>query len=162
MCPVFCVYLSVRTCELFLCFAPFVFLGFFVLTSLFSLFSLTCKFFYRFLHWGWASSFRWVMLNCCWKHFICIKCSLSIVIFCKAISLPVRNVKKMLGKSRQSFWTLWCNVSVRNFCLHIQNIIQPVQGVKKVINKPFVIAVSFYLLNRKPLVCIFLEKVTYM
>ena len=138
MCPVFCVYLGVRTCELFLCFAPFVLLGFIVLTWLFFLFSLTCKFF-RFLHWGWLSSFRWMMLNCCWKRFICIKCSLSVVIFHEAISLPVRNVKKnMLGKSRQSFRTLWYNVSVRNFRLHIQNIIQPVQGAKKVINKPFV------------------------
>ena len=33
--------LSVRTCELFLCFVPFVFLGFIVLTSLFSLFYVT-------------------------------------------------------------------------------------------------------------------------
>ena len=47
----FSVYLGVRTCELFLCFAPFVFLGFIVLTSLFSLFYVTreCN---RFLHRG--------------------------------------------------------------------------------------------------------------
>ena len=38
---IFWVYLSVRTCELFLCFAPFVFLGSIVLTSLFSLFYIT-------------------------------------------------------------------------------------------------------------------------
>ena len=44
----------------------------------------------------------------------------------------------MLGKSKQSFRTLRYNVSVRNFRLHIQNIIQPVQGAKEVINKPFV------------------------
>ena len=35
MCLAFCVYLSVRTCELFLCFALFVFPGFIVLTSCF-------------------------------------------------------------------------------------------------------------------------------
>ena len=35
------VYLGVRTCELFLCFVPFVFLGFILLTSLFSLFYVT-------------------------------------------------------------------------------------------------------------------------
>ena len=34
---IFPVYLGVRTCKLFLCFAPFVFLGFIVLTSLFPL-----------------------------------------------------------------------------------------------------------------------------
>ena len=38
----FGVYFGVRTCELFLCFAPFVFLGFIVLT-LFCLFSITCN-----------------------------------------------------------------------------------------------------------------------
>ena len=43
------VYLCVRTCELFLCFAPFVFLGSTVFTSLFSLFFVTCEF-NRFLH----------------------------------------------------------------------------------------------------------------
>ena len=47
------VYLGVRTCELFLCFVPFVFLGFIVLTSLFSLFYFTGEF-NRFLHRGWA------------------------------------------------------------------------------------------------------------
>ena len=45
------VYLGVRTCELFLCFVPFVFLGFIVLTSLFSLFYVTGEF-NRFLHRG--------------------------------------------------------------------------------------------------------------
>ena len=45
------VYLGVRTCELFLCFAPFVFLGSIVLTSLFSLFYVTREF-NRFLHRG--------------------------------------------------------------------------------------------------------------
>ena len=45
----FQVYLGVRTCELFLCFAPFVFLGSTVFTSLFSLFFVTCEF-NRFLH----------------------------------------------------------------------------------------------------------------
>ena len=45
------VYLSVGTCELFLCFAPFVFLVSMVLTSLFSLFYVNCEF-YRFLHSG--------------------------------------------------------------------------------------------------------------
>ena len=39
------------TCELFLCFVPFVFLGFIVLTSLFSLFYVTGGF-NRFLHRG--------------------------------------------------------------------------------------------------------------
>ena len=43
--------LGVRTCELFLCFAPFVFLGSIVLTSLFPLFYVTREF-YRFLHRG--------------------------------------------------------------------------------------------------------------
>ena len=47
------VYLGVRTCELFLCFAPFVFLRSIVLTSLFPLFYVTCEF-NRFLHRGWA------------------------------------------------------------------------------------------------------------
>ena len=37
-------YLGVRTCELFLCFVPFFFLGFIVLTSLFSLFYVTGEF----------------------------------------------------------------------------------------------------------------------
>ena len=50
------VYLGVRTCELFLCFAPFVFLGSIVLTSLFSLFYVTREF-NRFLHRGWANLF---------------------------------------------------------------------------------------------------------
>ena len=45
------VYLGVRTCELFLCFVAFVFLGFIVLTSLFSLFYVTGEF-NRFLHRG--------------------------------------------------------------------------------------------------------------
>ena len=45
----FRVYLCVRTCELFLCFAPFVFLGSIVFTSFFSLFFVTCEF-NRFLH----------------------------------------------------------------------------------------------------------------
>ena len=45
------VYLGFRTCELFLCFVPFVFLGFIVLTSLFSLFYVTGEF-NRFLHRG--------------------------------------------------------------------------------------------------------------
>ena len=48
------VYLGVRTCELFLCLIPFVFLGFIVLTSLFSLFYVTGEF-NRFLHRGWAT-----------------------------------------------------------------------------------------------------------
>ena len=47
----FRVYLGVRTCELFLCFVPFVFLGFVVVTSLFSLFYVTGEF-NRFLHRG--------------------------------------------------------------------------------------------------------------
>ena len=38
------VYFGVRTCELFLCFAPFVFLRSIVLTSLFPLFYVTCEF----------------------------------------------------------------------------------------------------------------------
>lgn len=38
------VYLGVRTCEHFLCLKPFVFLGSFVLTSLLSLFRVTCEF----------------------------------------------------------------------------------------------------------------------
>ena len=42
------MYLGVRTCELFLCFAPFVFLGFILLTSLFY---VTGEF-NRFLHRG--------------------------------------------------------------------------------------------------------------
>ena len=45
------VYLVVRTCELFLCFVPFVFQGFIVLTSLFSLLYVTGEF-NRFLHRG--------------------------------------------------------------------------------------------------------------
>ena len=45
------VYLGLRTCELFLCFVPFIFLGFIVLTSLFSLFYVTGEF-NRFLHRG--------------------------------------------------------------------------------------------------------------
>ena len=45
------VYLGVRTCELFLCFVPFVFLYFIVLTSLFSLCYVTGEF-NRFLHRG--------------------------------------------------------------------------------------------------------------
>ena len=45
------VYLGVRTCELFICFVPFVFLGFIVLTCLFSLFYVTGEF-NRFLHRG--------------------------------------------------------------------------------------------------------------
>ena len=47
------VYLGVRTCELFHCFVPFVFLGFIVLTSLFYLFYVTGEL-NRFLHRGWA------------------------------------------------------------------------------------------------------------
>ena len=47
-CSNFGVYLGVRTCELFLCFVPFVFLGFIVLTSLFY---VTGEF-NRFLHRG--------------------------------------------------------------------------------------------------------------
>ena len=43
------VCLGVRTCELVFCFAPFVFLGSIVLTSLSSLFYVTGEF-YRFLH----------------------------------------------------------------------------------------------------------------
>ena len=38
------VYLGVRTCEPFLCFAPFVFLGSIVLTSLFPLFYVNREF----------------------------------------------------------------------------------------------------------------------
>ena len=49
----FGVYLGVRTCKLFLCFVPFVFLGFIVLTSFFSLFYVTGEF-NRFLRRGWA------------------------------------------------------------------------------------------------------------
>ena len=45
------VYLGVRTCELFHCFVPFVFLGFIVLTSLFYLFYVTGEL-NRFLHRG--------------------------------------------------------------------------------------------------------------
>ena len=45
------VYLSVRTCELFLCFARYVFLGSIMLTSLFSSFHVILKF-NRFLHRG--------------------------------------------------------------------------------------------------------------
>ena len=36
--------LGVRTCELFLCFAPFVFVRSIVLTSLFPLFYVTCEY----------------------------------------------------------------------------------------------------------------------
>ena len=43
--------LGVRTCELFLCFAPFVFLGSIASTSLFPLFYVTREFF-RFLQQG--------------------------------------------------------------------------------------------------------------
>ena len=43
------VYLGVRTCELSLCFAPFVFPGGIVITSLFSLFYIIREF-NRFLH----------------------------------------------------------------------------------------------------------------
>ena len=46
------VYLGVRTCELFLCFVPFVFLGFILLTSLYSLFYVTGDEFNRFLYRG--------------------------------------------------------------------------------------------------------------
>ena len=49
----FRVYLGVRTCELFLCFAPFVFLGFSVSTSLFPLLYVTREF-HRFVHRRWA------------------------------------------------------------------------------------------------------------
>ena len=49
------VYLGVRTCELFLCFVPFVFLDFIVLTSLFSLLYVTGEF-NRFLHRAWMMS----------------------------------------------------------------------------------------------------------
>ena len=52
------VYLGVRTCELFLCFTPFVFLRSIVLTSLFPLFYVTCEF-NRFLHRGWADFHLW-------------------------------------------------------------------------------------------------------
>ena len=45
------VYLSVRTCQRFLCFAPYLFLGSIVLTSLFSSFHVILKF-NRFLHQG--------------------------------------------------------------------------------------------------------------
>ena len=45
------VYLSVGTCELFLCFSSFVLLGSIVTTSLLSLFYVNCEF-YRFLHSG--------------------------------------------------------------------------------------------------------------
>ena len=57
----FRVYLGVRTCELFLCFVLFVFLGFIVLTSLFSLFHVIGEF-NRFLHRGWAS-LSWPLLS---------------------------------------------------------------------------------------------------
>ena len=60
------VYLGVRTCEIFLCFVPFIFLGFIVLTSLFSLFYVTGVFSHRVLHRGWAdrsgSVVRWSWL----------------------------------------------------------------------------------------------------
>ena len=58
--PHFRVYLGVRTCELFLCFAPFVFLCSIVLTSLFPLFYITCEF-NRFLHRG--ATFSLEILN---------------------------------------------------------------------------------------------------
>ena len=45
------VYPGVRTCELFLCFAPFVFLGSIVFTCLVSLFYVAREF-KRFLHRG--------------------------------------------------------------------------------------------------------------
>ena len=45
------VYVGVRTCELFFCLVPFVFLGFIVLTSLCSSFYVTGEF-NRFLHRG--------------------------------------------------------------------------------------------------------------
>ena len=47
----FWVYLGVRTCEVFLCFAPFVFLRFIVLTSLGPLLYVTREF-HRFFHQG--------------------------------------------------------------------------------------------------------------
>ena len=47
----FRVYLGVRTCEVFLCFVTIIFLGSIVLTSLFSLFYVTCER-DRFLHRG--------------------------------------------------------------------------------------------------------------
>jgi len=50
---IFRVYLGVRTCEVFLCFAPFVFLGFIVLTSLCPLPYVTREF-HRFFHRQWA------------------------------------------------------------------------------------------------------------
>ena len=50
---IFRVYLGVRTCEVFLCFAPFVSLGFIVLTSLCPLLYVTREF-HRFFHRGWA------------------------------------------------------------------------------------------------------------
>ena len=50
---IFRVYLRVRTCEVFLCFAPFVFLGFIVLASLCPLLYVTREF-HRFFHRGWA------------------------------------------------------------------------------------------------------------
>ena len=46
-------FLGVRTCELFLCFAPVVFFASIVLTSLFSLFYIIREF-HRFLHRGWT------------------------------------------------------------------------------------------------------------
>ena len=48
-CVNFWVYLGVRTCEVFLCFITIIFLGSIVLTSLFSLFYVTCER-NRFLH----------------------------------------------------------------------------------------------------------------
>ena len=45
------VYLGVRTCEVFLCLVTIIFLGSIVLTSLFSLFYVTCER-NRFLHRG--------------------------------------------------------------------------------------------------------------
>ena len=62
-------YLGVRTCELFLCFSSFVFLGSIVMTSLLTLFYVNCEF-YRFLHSGWATFYllcrkvsSWVLWN---------------------------------------------------------------------------------------------------
>ena len=42
------IHLGVITCELFLCFVPFVLLGTIVLTSLFSLFYIDCEFYILF------------------------------------------------------------------------------------------------------------------
>ena len=61
---IFRVYLGVRTCEVFLCFAPFVFLGFIVFTSLCPLLYATREF-HRFFHRGWADPIFLDKLN--WK-----------------------------------------------------------------------------------------------